>query len=395
MKKHLLLVGAGHAHVATFRNLHRLTACGHRVTVVSPSPFYHYSGMGPGVLSGIYPPAEGRIAVRRLVERRGARFVEDKVVAIEVRQRRVVLAGGAKLPFDVISFNIGSSIPLEGFRRFGGPAIPAKPIENFLQARRSLLGLLARGRRLDLVVVGGGPAAVEIAGSLWRLVRDAGASAAVTVIAGGRLLGRFPPALRRLAASSLETRGVRILEQRRVVALEADAPGHGPEALAAGVGPAGCGPGRVILDDGECVPMDFALVATGVQLSPLFRDSGLPVGDDLGLRVDRHLQCPACSGMFGGGDCVSFEPEPLDKVGVVANRQNPVLYHNLRVALSGAGRLQAFESDPAYSLMFNLGDGSALWWRGRLAWKGRFPFLLKNAIDRRFMRRYRNAETHL
>ena len=141
--------------------------------------------------------------------------------------------------------------------------------------------------------------------------------------------------------------------------------------------------------------MDFALVATGVQLSPLFRDSGLPVGDDLGLRVDRHLQCPACSGMFGGGDCVSFEPEPLDKVGVVANRQNPVLYHNLRVALSGAGRLQAFEHDPAYSLMFNLGDGSALWWRGRLAWKGRIPFLLKNAIDRRFMRRYRNSETHL
>jgi NADH dehydrogenase FAD-containing subunit len=37
--------------------------------------------------------------------------------------------------------------------------------------------------------------------------------------------------------------------------------------------------------------------------------------------------------IFGGGDCISFEKKPLDKVGVYAVRQNPILYTNLLAAL--------------------------------------------------------------
>jgi len=381
MGKELLLVGAGHAHLSTFRNLHHITAAGHRVTVVSPSARYHYSGMGPGVLSGRYRPEEGRIEMRRLVELRGARFLEDRVVEIEAPRGRVILASGKRLSFDIASFNIGSRIPVDGFSRFEGPVITAKPIENFLHARRALLEMIAAGRRLELVVVGGGPAGLEIAGNLWRLVRAGGAAATITLVAGGTLLGRFPERLRRLAAASLAARGIRVLEQRRVVALEAGRSGHGE--------------GRVVLDGAETLPMSFAVVASGVQLSPVFRDSGLPVGPDLGLQVNEYLQCPQCSRIFGGGDCVCFGPERLAKVGVVAYRQNPVLYHNLLAALNDGASLRAFRPDPVYSLMFNLGDGSALWWRGAMAWKGRIPFLVKDAIDRRFMTRYRRAETRL
>ena len=439
MKKELLLVGAGHAHLLTFRNLHRFVALGHRVTVVSPSSYYYYSGTGPGVLSGIYSPSEGRIAVRRLVELRGAAFIEDRVVAIEPDQGGVVLAGGRKLPFDIASFNIGSRIPIDGFRTFEGVVVRAKPIENFVEARRRLTELLREKRRLSLVVVGGGPAGLEIAGNMWRLVRSSGTAATITLIAGGRLMRRFPERLRALAKASLEDRGIRILEDRRVVALEE---------------------GFAVLEDGQRLALDFGMVASGVQLSPLFQEAGLPVDEDLGLRVNEYLQCPACEAIFAGGDCVSFQPEPLAKVGVVAYRQNPVLYRNLLAALSGQGTLEPFRPDPVYSLMFNLGDGTALWWRsspdalgpagpadagraaagpqgrlprgrplrdrlprGRLprgrplprsqppldrpkrrfslssriylTWKGRVPFLVKNGIDRRFMRSYRRAETRL
>ena len=41
-----------------------------------------------------------------------------------------------------------------------------------------------------------------------------------------------------------------------------------------------------------------------------------------------------------------------------------MLYRNLLAALGGGGPLEPFVPDRAYSLMFNLGDGSALWWRG-------------------------------
>jgi NADH dehydrogenase FAD-containing subunit len=73
MGKQLVLVGAGHAHLSTFLNLHNFVRQGHRPLVISPHPHYTYSGMGPGVLSGMYTPLQGRIDIRRLVELRGIR----------------------------------------------------------------------------------------------------------------------------------------------------------------------------------------------------------------------------------------------------------------------------------------------------------------------------------
>jgi len=78
-------------------------------------------------------------------------------------------------------------------------------------------------------------------------------------------------------------------------------------------------------------------VAVGVTPNPVFRESGLPTGPDGGLLVKPAI-CktrptpPICS---AGGDCVYFQEAPLDKVGVYAVRQNPVIYHNLMAALEG------------------------------------------------------------
>jgi hypothetical protein len=39
--------------------------------------------------------------------------------------------------------------------------------------------------------------------------------------------------------------------------------------------------------------------------------------------------------LVGGGDCINFQDSPLEKVGVYAVRQNPVLLHNLMAAMDG------------------------------------------------------------
>ncbi|MCK7471464.1 MAG: hypothetical protein MZU95_12350 [Desulfomicrobium escambiense] len=65
MARHLVLVGAGHAHLMTLKNLREFTARGHRVTVVSADAYHYYSGMGPGMLSGIYRPQDIRFHVKR------------------------------------------------------------------------------------------------------------------------------------------------------------------------------------------------------------------------------------------------------------------------------------------------------------------------------------------
>jgi NADH dehydrogenase FAD-containing subunit len=373
MGKQLVLVGAGHAHLSTFLKLHNLVRLGHRALVISPHPHYTYSGMGPGVLSGIYSPEQGRIHIQRLVELRGAKFVVGAVEGVEPDKGRLFLTDGRKFDYDVVSFNIGSQVPVDSFRRLEGQWITAKPIDNFPVARRRLLDLLRSNRSPRLLVIGGGPAGVEISGNLARLLRDSGSGGGISLVAGSRLLKIFPPRVRKLAASSLRARGIEILEGRRVTALEE---------------------GSALLDDGQRLATDYTIIASGVQLSDLFRSSGLPVGAAGGLAVNRYLQCLDRPEIFGGGDCIDFAERPLTKIGVVAYKQNPTLLHNLRSALNGQPLLP-FRPREVYTLMFNLGDGTALYIRGGFSWVGRPVFSLKNRIDRRFMETHQAAEHSL
>ena len=83
MEKHLVLVGGGHAHMTCMKGLGSFVTGGHRVTVISPSRYHYYSGMGPGMLSGVYGPQEIRFNVKKLTETRGGEFIEDKVVSVD------------------------------------------------------------------------------------------------------------------------------------------------------------------------------------------------------------------------------------------------------------------------------------------------------------------------
>ena len=68
MGKHLVLAGGGHAHMVTMANIHALCDLGHRVTVIGPSDYHYYSGMGPGMLGSGYEPDDIRFAIRKNVE---------------------------------------------------------------------------------------------------------------------------------------------------------------------------------------------------------------------------------------------------------------------------------------------------------------------------------------
>ncbi len=103
--------------------------------------------------------------------------------------------------------------------------------------------------------------------------------------------------------------------------------------------------------------------------------------------MDSFLRSTAHPEIFGGGDCISLAGAPLAKVGVYAVRQNPVLLHNLMAALEG-GDIQSFRPGGAYMLIMNMGDGTGIFWKKHLVWDGRFAFLLKDYIDRRFMKKF-------
>ncbi|MRR33336.1 pyridine nucleotide-disulfide oxidoreductase [bacterium] len=365
MAKHLVIVGGGHAHLTVLLRLAEFTGKGHRVTVISPDPYHYYSGMGPGMLSGIYEPRQIRFHIRKMSEERGASFIADLAVAIDPDNRSITLGSGRMVTYDVASFNTGSGIPVEPTGAPSERIIPVKPIVNLYRARREILKELEQ-RDLLISVVGGGPAGVEIAANLWRLARDTRHKAEITLVGGDRILGRFPKKVRGLALGSLNKRTIHVLEATR------------------GRTVAG---GRILLSDGNILHYDYAFMAVGVRPCTLFSDSGLATGEDGGMLVDSFLRSTSHPELFGGGDCISLSGNLLAKVGVYAVRQNPILLHNLMAALEG-GKLQPFRPGGAYMLIMNMGDGTGIFWKREHVWDGRPAFLLKDFVDRRFMRKF-------
>jgi NADH dehydrogenase FAD-containing subunit len=346
-------------------NIDQLTARGHQVTLVSPSPYHYYSGMGPGIIGGFYDPSQARFHVGKMAEERGAEFIQDTAVRIDPHGKSILLKSGQYISYDVASFNIGSDVQLAPLVKSADNVIPVKPVLNLYKARTSLLREIRR-RPLEIVVIGGGSAGVEISANLWRLFRDEPNRATITLVAGGELLRHAPERVRQLAQDSLLKKNIRILTGVR---------GKHTEM------------GVVTLSDGTRLSYDFVFIATGIKPSTLFKDSNLPTGVDGGMLVNYYLQSTTHPDLFGGGDCISLEGSPLAKVGVYAVRQNPVLFYNLAASLEETP-LQSFEPGPAYMLILNMGDRRGILWKKSLTLDGRLSFFLKDFIDRRFMKKY-------
>ena len=365
MKKHLVLVGGGHAHLTTMLNVKEFVRRGHRVTLISPSPYHYYSGMGPGMLSGIYRPEDIRFHVSTMVKNRGAAFVEGTVKRVDPKKHKLVLNSRKEIEYDIVSFNIGSSVPIGTLGGRGKNCFTVKPIANLQKAQQTILKLMPKGN-LRVLVVGGGPAGLEISCNVWRLVNDHASRAQITLLAGPQFLPSVPLKVRKIALQSLASRGITVAEGPIVKSITDS---------------------RAITDKGREFPFDLAFLALGVRPSGLFKKSGLATGDDGGLLVNDYLQSVTYPEIFGGGDCISFQPRPLDKVGVYAVRQNPIIYHNLMAALEG-GELKPFNPGGAYLLIFNLGNGRGIFFKKGRVFNGRLAFYLKNYIDNKFMKRF-------
>ena len=370
MKKHLVLAGGGHAHMMVLAQLERFVDKGHSVTVIGPSEYHYYSGMGPGMLGGTYSPGEIRFATKRVVKKKGGSFKLGEVVGINAVEKTVALDSGENVPYDVLSCNLGSHVNT-GIVTGGMDHIyTVKPIERLMAAREEILSLSTR-QSIAIGVVGGGPSAVEIAGNVQQLAQNPNSKpVTIRILTRGGIMPQHPESIRTKALASLKNRNVEIVEDCQVQEVKT---------------------GSVIESTGKSHTFDVLFLATGVKPNSVFKTSGLETGPDGGLLVNRFLQHTKHPEIFGGGDCIYFQDTPLDKVGVFAVRQNPVLLNNLMAALEGDD-LKAFEPGGKYLLIFNLGNGTGILKKWSIQFSGRLAFKIKDMIDRRFMRTFQAFE---
>ncbi len=370
MGKHLVLVGGGHAHMMTLAALTKIREMGHSVSVIAPSDYHYYSGMGPGMLGETYTPGQIRFATRHVVEKQGCRFIGDKVVRVDPTDKVLFLQSGDTVNYDVVSFNAGSYVDQGIIDGPDSPVFSVKPIEKLFEARKTVLSLTAT-KSITIGIIGGGPSSAEISGNIRQLVkRHGGIQPTIQIFSSGNYMKRFPPKVRLLTKRALAAKQIEIIETSKVEHIRGD---------------------RIQLETGESYRADMVFLAHGVRPSPIFSNSDLTVGEDSGLAVNEFLQAVNHPEIFGGGDCISFSPRPLAKVGVYAVRQNPVLLHNLISSLEEQP-LQPFDPGGDYLLIFNLGSGVGVLHKDWITLQGRLAFLIKDYIDRKFIKKFQAIE---
>jgi NADH dehydrogenase FAD-containing subunit len=339
---------------------------GAEVALIGPDRFHYYSGMGPGMVSRTYKPEQVRFDVQHMVESGGGLFLKDKVVALDPDKRILILQGGERIPYDLVSFNIGSYVPLNRIPGATEEGIPVKPIENMEWVREQILKK-CRDRIAKVLIIGGGPAGVELAGNIWRLVKDQNGRAEIILGSSrDRILPNLGEKVSRMARESLSQRGIRICSNFQVASMEK---------------------GLARSQSGIDVPYDVAILTIGIMPQGIFADSSVETSEEGALLVNDYLQSTNYPEIFGGGDCIAIKGKRLDRVGVYAVREAPILFRNLLAAVRGEP-LTPFKAQRRYLLIFNLGDGSGLLVWGPWIWKGRLAFTFKNYLDTSFMSRF-------
>jgi pyridine nucleotide-disulfide oxidoreductase family protein len=369
--KRLLLVGAGHAHLEILRRLILQPLPEMELTVISPGPLHHYSGMVPGYIQGTYREDEIAVRVPDLVKRARGRFVAGRAVRLDPGRRTVGLEGGAEIPYDLVSFAVGSNTAGLGDPEIADEAERIKPLARVVALRRKLLDLTEGPGGVTVAVVGDGAAGVEIALAVAALLEKAGRAHRITILdSGAEILSGYRERFRRRARRILARRGIDVRLGERVAAVRA---------------------GEVETAAGDRVPSRLTLWLTGAVGWPLFQDSGLPLDDRGFLLTDDALRSLGDPRIFAAGDCGTLARHPeTPKAGVYAVREGPVLWASLRAAVRG-GEPPRYEPQQGFLSILNTGDGKAL-----LDYKGvvshsRWAWWLKDRIDRRFMARYQRS----
>ncbi len=366
--KRLVFVGAGHAHLYSLAHLDRFTRRGISVTVISPAPFW-YSGMGPGLLSEQYEIEDATVDIQAMVESRGGRFIEDRVTSIHADKHYVMTSGGEQLPYEALSLNIGSEVATAHANTGCNRLFTVKPVSRFLEMRKHILNFGA-AHTVRILIVGGGPAGCETAANTRALCFRHDYKASIRLLTEGE---RLLPGLTTAAGEQMEAwcrkNDIAVQTGRRV---------------------SGFSDNALVFEDNSREEADIMVLATGVQPPDLLKYSDLATNGEGALLVDNHLQSRSHPDVFGGGDCICFQPRPLMRVGVYAVRQGPVLFKNLLVSLLG-GRTRIFKPQKQFVLILNLGDETGLLVRGKFVASGRIAFRIKQWLDKRYLSQFKHT----
>jgi NADH dehydrogenase len=299
---HIVVIGAGFAGLTFVREFPAGLA---RITIIDRQNHHLFQPLLYQVATAGLSAIDIAQPIRAVF---GARpnlsVIMSEVTAIDLAARRVTHARGA-LAYDYLVIAAGGVTSYFGHPEWAQFAPGLKSLDDALRIRRMILCALERAETepdaakreaaMNIVVIGGGPTGVEVAGALAELTRTVlhkdfdhidPAKVRVRLIEGSpRVLAAFPPELSASAQRQLEKLGVEVRTGVRVEAIRA---------------------GELVVA-GETIRADSVVWAAGVGAAPITRQLAGVALDRAGrVQVLPDLSVPGHPAVFALGDAASL-----------------------------------------------------------------------------------------
>ena len=368
--RQLVLLGAGHAHVHVLAHMAQSPWAGAQVTLIAPYDRQLYSGMVPGFVAGHYTLEDCVIPLEPLVRRSGIRWLQRSVRGLDAAAQTVTLDDGSVLHYDWLSINTGPvqdraliEQRMPGVREHG---LFIRPIEAFGALWPQVVEW-AQTKPLRIAVVGAGAAGIELA----MAVRHRLPNTSITLLCGDTPLGAG-------YVDRVQTRLRVALLKRKITLLQDSA--------------SGVRAGEVMLASGATLACDVPLITTGAQAPAWLLASGLVLDLQGFVAVDACQRSTSHPQVFAAGDVSTRMDRAMARSGVYAVRAGPALAMNLAATLAGQALTEHQPPEKTLNLI-SCGDRFAIASWGTHSAQGRWVWRLKDWIDRRFLRRYRETAT--
>ena len=375
-KFHVVVLGAGFGGLAFCDHFRHALS---RVTVVDCTNHHLFQPLLYQVATcGLSAPDIAQPIRSILSGRTDITVLLDNVVDFNLAQKKVFLSRNA-LDYDYLVLAMGGRTGYFGHPEWEQFAPGLKTLDDALRIRSRILLAFEKAENetdtaehdklLTIVIVGGGPTGVELAGSFAELTgtvlkrdfrRIDPTQARIILIEGSPfILSTFPPELSQSARRQLEALGVQVRTSTLVKNIRR---------------------GEVELEGGEVIHAENILWAAGVSATPLTKKLGVELDKAGRVKVNPDLSLPGHPEVFSIGDMalvLEANGKPVPGVSPAAMQMGRHVAKTVEQEIRGDAGHQL---RPAFKYwdkgtMATIGRSAAVAWIGRFKFSGLLAWL--------------------
>ncbi|WP_238533587.1 NAD(P)/FAD-dependent oxidoreductase [Pedobacter agri] len=178
MKK-VVIIGGGFAGLNIAKKLSKSSS--HQVTLVDQHNYHFFPPLLYQVATAFIEPSNISYPFRKLFQEKGIRFFMGEFQELLPEQKKIVTSSGS-LDYDVLVLAMGAETNYFGNEEISKNALPMKSIEDAVEMRNHILLQLEKAVRAEsaaektrlsnIVIAGGGPTGVELAGMMAEMGRN-------------------------------------------------------------------------------------------------------------------------------------------------------------------------------------------------------------------------------